>query len=370
MIFGDGAPAASDAALGARSGGGGGAGGGGGGGGGGIGGCGGGGRGVGGGGVGGCGGGGGGRDMAGGRGGGGGGDDSEGEDEAEAASVEEALLRSLCPSKRRDRYTALGVGVDLHRTRLRDMDATLLGRLLKGSPLASLDLSNNRITTQGVAMLAWALHGNDCLSCLDLSSSRLQPKGAQALCEALVRSVCLRSLHIADNELRSAGAKHVAALLRCNGSITELGLANNDLTAPEPAANTTGALDGYSHSGLSAGVGRDFDGCVALCKAVYTNEVRRRVWVRVQRRFNGGSTELGPRAHRVRCGVRAPTSSPSVAVAVAVAVVPRHRFVQGLYRCHPPPGVALARSVGLSSCLPALTTRPPPPCHRLCGCRR
>jgi hypothetical protein len=149
--------------------------------------------------------------------------------------------------------------LDLSQQHIQDMDANLIGKLMRTAALVKLDLRNNMIGSSGLVTLASALKANQMLTSLDVSSNKLLAKGITPLCEALRSNVTLHCLNVADNSLCADGAKIVAEMLEVNGGLTDLDLSSNQL-----ALGNSG--------GKKLALSYDFDGVMALCKSLYSSD--------------------------------------------------------------------------------------------------
>eukprot|EP00935_MAST-01C_sp_MAST-1C-sp1_P000642 g642.t1 len=148
--------------------------------------------------------------------------------------------------------------LNLSQQHIRDMDANLIGKLLRTAALVKLDLRNNMIGSSGLVTLASALKANQMLTSLDVSSNKLLAKGITPLCEALCRNATLHCLNVADNNLCADGAKVIAEMLEANGGLTDLDLSDNQL-----------ALGNSSGNKLE--LAYDYSGVMALCKSLYSS---------------------------------------------------------------------------------------------------
>jgi Ran GTPase-activating protein (RanGAP) involved in mRNA processing and transport len=103
---------------------------------------------------------------------------------------------------------------------LKDMylgtDATFFAASLQALPaLTFLDLSCNRIETQGMRNIASALPGLPALAELRMNHCYIEEDGARALVGVLPQCGALRVLKLVNNELTSAGAGLAAAVQQC-----------------------------------------------------------------------------------------------------------------------------------------------------------
>lgn len=167
------------------------------------------------------------------------------------------------------------------RPKLSNVDANVVGRLLKASRLLSLDLSGNAIGAGGVGMLAWGLRGNKALHTLQLSHNRIGSQGLLPLVEALSFNLTLRVLALAHNGLGARGAAALATLLTINGAIVDLDVRGNGLAKAAmsaalahkgaPASRTGGLLVASTEASNPRGQ-TDWRGFEAMCDALGGND--------------------------------------------------------------------------------------------------
>jgi len=119
--------------------------------------------------------------------------------------------------------------VNLTFEELTDQDMpTIVNKAIIFKACTELDLSNNQITSQGVSILASALHKNTTLKALSLLSNHVCDKGIHSLAEALsVHNSTLTMLGLGSNEITDEGVKYVAQILRTNHTLIALTLQNN-----------------------------------------------------------------------------------------------------------------------------------------------
>ncbi|CAF1346597.1 unnamed protein product [Adineta steineri] len=92
-----------------------------------------------------------------------------------------------------------------------------------------LNLSKNKITHEGAAVLAKALRTNMALTTLHLGYNQIGEKGAQHLADSLRTNTTLTTLHLGYNQIGEKGAQHLADSLRTNTTLTTLSLSFNQI---------------------------------------------------------------------------------------------------------------------------------------------
>jgi len=90
--------------------------------------------------------------------------------------------------------------------------------------LTELNISNNKIGSEGAAALASALRVNRVLKTLDLFNNRIGDEGAKALASALRVNGVLKSLNIHRNNIGDKGAAAIGEALRGNGVLKSIDL--------------------------------------------------------------------------------------------------------------------------------------------------
>ncbi|GIQ85752.1 hypothetical protein KIPB_007475 [Kipferlia bialata] len=131
--------------------------------------------------------------------------------------------------------------------------------------ITSLDLSHNRISTEGAASLAAIVaNRNSVLTHLDISDNSIQADGACLVAEALETS-SLTQLSMAGNDIGDRGCAALSRVLRDNTSLTSLDISRNSISydgalALTHALRTNGTL---AHLSLADNLIRD-EGAQAL----------------------------------------------------------------------------------------------------------
>ena len=101
--------------------------------------------------------------------------------------------------------------------------------LRKNNTLTTLDLSGNSIGDKGINSLSEALAVNNSLSSLHLSSNSISNEGATFLSMALKDNTSLTTLNLRDNDIEDVGASSLSGALRVNSSLATLDLSNNSI---------------------------------------------------------------------------------------------------------------------------------------------
>ncbi|KAA8580507.1 hypothetical protein FQN60_013465, partial [Etheostoma spectabile] len=90
--------------------------------------------------------------------------------------------------------------------------------------------NGNRVTRDGVHLLAELLKQNQTLEIIDLSSNRIEDEGAGYLSEAIAWPGCaLRELSVSSNNIRSEGLLSLARALTVNTSLNHIYIWGNHL---------------------------------------------------------------------------------------------------------------------------------------------
>jgi Ran GTPase-activating protein (RanGAP) involved in mRNA processing and transport len=110
--------------------------------------------------------------------------------------------------------------------------AAPIARVLKMCSLLELNLSNNKLTDNGLDILAPAFKNsseNTLLERLDLSNNGLTTWGVSRLFEVLQKTLYLKKLILDDNNLSGKGMSSTTALLWENISLVFLSFNNCDI---------------------------------------------------------------------------------------------------------------------------------------------
>lgn len=110
--------------------------------------------------------------------------------------------------------------------------------------LATLNVSNNKIRTEGGRSIGRMLRTNKSLISLDVSLNRLEDEGGELLLDGLRHNCTLQFLNISSNELRSKSVAVLSKILEeedpssslletnhiCISSLKEIDISSNELS--------------------------------------------------------------------------------------------------------------------------------------------
>jgi hypothetical protein len=114
-----------------------------------------------------------------------------------------------------------------------DHGAQALNDLLENTPLRMMDVGDNQITTQGIAVLADVLRGNSFLKELRLGTCGISDEGLIQLGEALVENSTLEMIQLEDNTFGQDALSRFFQLLPQMDGLKELGLTESDVDSEE-----------------------------------------------------------------------------------------------------------------------------------------
>jgi Ran GTPase-activating protein (RanGAP) involved in mRNA processing and transport len=122
--------------------------------------------------------------------------------------------------------------IDLDRQFLTDQDMPIVvQQAVIDKQCTTLSLSNNRITSQGVSILAEVLHNNTTLAGLSIFSNRVGDEGVYSLAQALAENnSTLKALSLGWNGITDEGAEYLADILKTNRTLSELWLPCNQIS--------------------------------------------------------------------------------------------------------------------------------------------
>jgi hypothetical protein len=132
--------------------------------------------------------------------------------------------------------------------------AAAIGRALAGerTALTHLNLENNGLTDETVALISNGLNSNHTLRHIALSNNSIGDAGAQHLAHSLTLNSTLKSLDLKDNSVGNAGAIALAfALDHQNRSLYSLVLEGNDIEEAGLAALCRAIVDNPAFEYLS-----------------------------------------------------------------------------------------------------------------------
>jgi Ran GTPase-activating protein (RanGAP) involved in mRNA processing and transport len=116
--------------------------------------------------------------------------------------------------------------LSLSNNELDDQDMALMSQAIsqnKALPLASLQLSHNKITCVGVECLMNAIWGSQTLREIKLDNNKIQDRGAQ-LCSVVLGSIHLEMLNLGFNRLTTVGIKAIMKSLSENNTLRALSM--------------------------------------------------------------------------------------------------------------------------------------------------
>ena len=122
--------------------------------------------------------------------------------------------------------------VDLSCYCLVDDDlAMIVKQIILEKKCTELWLYRNKLTSNGMPLLASSLINNTTLKSLDLSFNRIGDLGVCALADVLLPAhhSSLRILYLSHAGVSDDGAKHLAELLKTNMTLAELWLSDNEI---------------------------------------------------------------------------------------------------------------------------------------------
>jgi hypothetical protein len=122
--------------------------------------------------------------------------------------------------------------IDLDRQFLTDQDMPIVvQQAVIDKQCTILSLSNNRITSQGVSILAEVLHNNTTLAGLYIFNNRVGDEGVYSLAQALAENnSTLKALSVGWNGITDEGAEYLAEILKTNRTLSELWLPCNQIS--------------------------------------------------------------------------------------------------------------------------------------------
>ena len=122
--------------------------------------------------------------------------------------------------------------IDLDRQSLIDEDMPIVvQQAVIDKQCMMLRLSYNKITSQGVSILAEVLHNNTTLEGLYIFSNRVGDKGIYSLAQVLAENnSTLKTLSLGWNGITDEGAEYLAEMLKTNRTLSELWLPCNKIS--------------------------------------------------------------------------------------------------------------------------------------------
>jgi hypothetical protein len=122
--------------------------------------------------------------------------------------------------------------VDLSYCYLIDRDIPMIvNQVIINRKCTELWLYGNKITSQGLSILASSLTNNSTLTSLDLSFNQISDLGVRSLTQVLLpdQNSSLKILYLSKNGISDDGAKYLSEMLQTNQTLTELWLSNNEI---------------------------------------------------------------------------------------------------------------------------------------------
>ena len=120
--------------------------------------------------------------------------------------------------------------LDLSRNELgSECAAKICEMLCNNNTLTILHLFGNKLDSEGADKICEMLCNNNTLKCLDLSENNLDSECADKICEGLCNNNTLRYLQLCYNELDSECADKICEMLCNNNTLTHLNLYGNKL---------------------------------------------------------------------------------------------------------------------------------------------
>lgn len=102
--------------------------------------------------------------------------------------------------------------------------------LAVNTTLVSLDLSHNKLRSDGAKHLAFCLQRNTSLKQLYVLDNHFGPDGVVHMADLLMHNTTLRVLYLTNNKPGTVGCAALSKALACNKTLTKLDLGYNDLT--------------------------------------------------------------------------------------------------------------------------------------------
>jgi len=122
--------------------------------------------------------------------------------------------------------------IDLDRQSLTDEDMPIVvQQAVIDKQCTMLRLSYNKITSQGVSLLAEVLNNNTTVEGLYIFNNRVGDKGVYSLAQVLAENTSsLKVLSLGSNGITDEGAAYLAAMLKTNRTLSELWLPCNQIS--------------------------------------------------------------------------------------------------------------------------------------------
>eukprot|EP00759_Apiculatamorpha_spiralis_P044123 PhF_6_TR41279/c0_g1_i1/m.62422 len=125
--------------------------------------------------------------------------------------------------------------IELTRCNIRDEAAQSLATLLANTiTVHTLDLSFNKITRSGAALIGGAMATNQSIRILRMGHNKIMQDGVTALCNGLSSNRSITSLDVSYNEISPDGGLAISAMLRKCPQIVDITCSNNLLATSCP----------------------------------------------------------------------------------------------------------------------------------------
>ena len=122
--------------------------------------------------------------------------------------------------------------LNLSHNKITSEGAKMIGEAIKENKiLQKLDIRGNSISDDGAAAISDGLKCNISLQKLDMSSNKITNEGAKMIGKAIKVNTTLRKLDIDGNSISDDGAAAISDGLKCNISLQELNMSFNEITS-------------------------------------------------------------------------------------------------------------------------------------------
>ena len=125
--------------------------------------------------------------------------------------------------------------LDISNNNIQDHGVAMISKCFNRS-LKEFNLSDNKITSNGVKEIATAIRVNTTLEKLDLSCNMLSDEGATFISDALKNNISLKELNISRNNITNEGAKYISEAIQVNTTLEKLDLSGNTISNDGAAA--------------------------------------------------------------------------------------------------------------------------------------
>lgn len=119
--------------------------------------------------------------------------------------------------------------LNLSQNNLGDVGAKHVAYMLQHCGIKHLNLDYNDIKVAGVEEIAASLGNNRTLESLSLVDNVAKDKGAQALAHMMGHNHTVKYLNLTNNDIREAGAEHLSCAIKSNRAIETLILTKNKI---------------------------------------------------------------------------------------------------------------------------------------------